>query len=79
MSFEGERPGFIAASERGLAALPRVRAGHVHVVCCEAGKVTVYVGVERDGAQSFVFYRHRRANRACRRTSCRPGLSSTMR
>ena len=55
VSFEGERPGFIAASERGLAALPGVRAGHVHVVCCEAGKVTVYVGVERKGDQSFVF------------------------
>ena len=52
VSFDGERPGFIAASERRLAALPGVRAGHVHVVCCEAGKVTVYVGVERDGARS---------------------------
>lgn len=55
VSFEGERPAFIAASERGLAALPGVRAGHVHVVCCESGRVTVYVGVERQGAQSFVF------------------------
>ena len=55
VSFEGERPAFIAASERALAALPGVRAGHVHVVCCDAGKVTVYVGIERDGAQTVVF------------------------
>ena len=55
VSFEGERRAFIAASERALAALPGVRAGHVHVVCCDAGKVTVYVGIERDGAQTLVF------------------------
>jgi hypothetical protein len=36
----------LAESERRLSTLPGVTRGHANVVCCDAGRVIVYVGVE---------------------------------
>jgi len=46
ISFSSGRPPFLVESERRLAALPGVRSATVNPVCCEAGKVIVYVGLE---------------------------------
>jgi len=40
-------PAVVAESERRLSTLPGVTRGHANLVCCDAGRVIVYVGVER--------------------------------
>lgn len=43
-------PDSMGAAKARLEALPSVERAHFSGVCCEAGGVTVYVGVEEDGA-----------------------------
>ena len=44
-----ERPPFLAESERRLAALPDVTRASANAVCCDGGRVIVYVGLELQG------------------------------
>ena len=47
MVMAGDAPApFVTASERRLATLPGVRRAHLAVVCCDAGRAIVYVGLE---------------------------------
>jgi hypothetical protein len=47
ISLSGDKPPAIQAeSERRLSTLPGVARGHPNIVCCDAGRVIVYVGVE---------------------------------
>jgi hypothetical protein len=43
-------PPFMAESKRRLSALPGVARAHVDLVCCEAGRGIVYVGLEARGS-----------------------------
>ena len=50
ISFAGNaRPAFLVEAERRLAALPGVIRASVNPVCCDAGRVIVYVGLEQQG------------------------------
>ena len=50
ISFAGDaRPAFLVEAERRLAALPGVIRASVNPVCCDAGRVIVYVGLEQQG------------------------------
>lgn len=46
---------FIHASEQRLAALPGVRRAHISGVCCDAGKLILYVGIDEGGGDSLKF------------------------
>jgi len=41
--------------ERRLAGIPRVVKAHLEVVCCEADKAVLYVGIQETGAPRFSF------------------------
>ncbi|MCI0451206.1 MAG: hypothetical protein L0Z51_02305 [Candidatus Latescibacteria bacterium] len=41
-----ERPAFLAESERRLAALPGVLRARTNIVCCNDGRLIIYVGLE---------------------------------
>ena len=45
----GERPAFLAESERRLSALKGVVGVRTRIVCCDKDQVTVYVGIEEEG------------------------------
>ena len=48
ISFAGNaRPAFLVEAERRLTALPGVIRASVNPVCCDAGRVIVYVGLEQ--------------------------------
>ena len=50
ISFAGDaRPAFLVEAEQRLAALPGVIRASVNPVCCDAGRVIVYVGLEQQG------------------------------
>jgi hypothetical protein len=55
ISFDDIRPSFFTDSERRLAALPGVRSASLNPVCCEAGRVIVYVGLEQQGRPGVRF------------------------
>lgn len=42
-------PGFLAESERRLAKLPGIERALTNLVCCDSGRLIVYVGVEEQG------------------------------
>jgi len=57
ISFETDGPpAFIAESERRLSILPGVLRAHVNPVCCDAGRVIVYVGIEEKGQATLHFH-----------------------
>lgn len=49
-------PAFISESERQLSTLPGVLRAHVSAVCCDAGRVIVYVGIEERGQATLHFH-----------------------
>lgn len=56
VSFDGgERPAFLAASERRLSTVPGVVRAHPKLVCCEEGRAIVYVGIEEKGRAATTF------------------------
>ena len=56
ISFSGDAPpAFIADSETRLAALTGVTKAKLNVVCCDNGRVIVYVGIQEDGADVIPF------------------------
>lgn len=56
ISFAGaERPALLAESEQRLARLPGVIRAAASPVCCEDGRVIVYVGLEQKGQPSTSF------------------------
>jgi hypothetical protein len=50
-----ERPAFFAESELRLGKLPGVSRASISPVCCEDGRVIVYVGLEQKGRPSTSF------------------------
>jgi hypothetical protein len=52
---DGERPAWVAESERRLAALPRVSRAKLNFVCCDSGRAMVYVGIEIAGSRATKF------------------------
>ncbi len=50
---DDERPATIKDSEASLARLPGVESARTELVCCEAGRVIVYVGVQERGAPAL--------------------------
>ncbi|HXV14640.1 MAG TPA: hypothetical protein VEC56_10600 [Candidatus Krumholzibacteria bacterium] len=56
ISLEGdEPPAFLAESERRLATLPGVVRARTNIVCCDQGRLIVYVGVEEEGGATLRF------------------------
>jgi hypothetical protein len=55
LRFENERPAFLTVSEDRLASVPGVARAQTHVVCCEQGRVIVFVGVEERGRTPMRF------------------------
>lgn len=49
----GGPPTFLAESERRLEKLPGVVRARTNVVCCNAGRLIIYVGVEEEGAPTM--------------------------
>jgi hypothetical protein len=45
-----ERPAFLAESERRLAELPGVERALTNIVCCDGGRLIIYVGIEEKGS-----------------------------
>jgi hypothetical protein len=43
------------AAQRRLEALPKVRQARLNPVCCEAGKIIIYVGIRETGASVLQF------------------------
>src|SRR5262245_45626703 len=54
MMTDGEPPAFKASKER-LAKLPGVVRARIEVMCCDSGRVTVFVGVQEQGAPTLRF------------------------
>jgi hypothetical protein len=52
MGFD-ERPGFVTASEARLSTLPGVARARINPVCCDQGRVIVYVGIEERGTATM--------------------------
>ncbi len=50
-----EPPAFLADSERRLATLAGVVRARTNIVCCDQGRLIVYVGVEETGAATLYF------------------------
>ena len=48
-------PTFLVESERRLASLPGVVRAHTNIVCCDQGRLIIYVGVEEEGAPTLHF------------------------
>jgi HEAT repeat protein len=46
---DNERPAVLTASEDRLARLPGIARAQINVVCCDQGRVIVFVGVEESG------------------------------
>jgi hypothetical protein len=56
LSLEGEAPpAFLSESERQLAALPNVVSARTNIVCCDQGRLIIYVGVEEEGGATLRF------------------------
>jgi hypothetical protein len=56
ISLEGDGPqAFLAESERRLSRLPGVTRAQTELVCCEAGRGIVYVGLEEQGRPALRF------------------------
>ena len=56
VSLDGDtRPTFIAESEKRLAAVTGVARARIHLVCCETGRLIVYVGIEEEGRPPMRF------------------------
>ena len=56
VSFAGdEPPAFVAESEARLAAVPGISKALVNIVCCDNGRVIVYVGIQERGADTMAF------------------------
>ncbi len=53
ISLGDEPPAFLADSERRLAALPGVERARTNIVCCDQGRIIIYVGVEEKGAPTL--------------------------
>jgi hypothetical protein len=51
----GQRPAFLADSERRLLMVPGVSRAQTNLVCCDDGRVIVYVGIQEDGAPAMRF------------------------
>ena len=52
---EAEAGRLTAAAERRLAALPGVRRAKINAVCCDSGKIILYVGMDEGGSDSLKF------------------------
>ena len=50
-----ERPAVLAESERRLSTLSGVSRAHTNLVCCDAGRGIVYVGIEEQGRAATHF------------------------
>jgi HEAT repeats len=50
-----ERPAFIGDSERRLSTVPGVVRARLNLVCCDAGRAIVYVGIEGKGRSTTTF------------------------
>jgi len=50
-----EPPAFLPESERRLASLPGVERARTNLVCCDQGRLIIYVGVEETGAATLHF------------------------
>ncbi len=56
ISFESdEPPAFLVESERRLAKLPGVVSARTNIVCCDQGRLIIYVGVEAEGTAMLHF------------------------
>jgi hypothetical protein len=56
VSLAGDQaPAFIATSEARLKTLPGVERARINLVCCESGRLIVYVGLDRGGSQAIPF------------------------
>ena len=51
----GDRPAFLAESEDRLSKLPGVVRARTNIVCCDQGRVIVFVGIQEDGAAVMRF------------------------
>ena len=51
----GDRPAFLAESEDRLSKLPGVVRAQTNIVCCDQGRVIVFVGIQEDGAAVMRF------------------------
>ena len=51
--------------EDELEQIPGVVLAHVEAVCCEAGKTTLFMGIEEKGAPHLAFHSARRATPSC--------------
>lgn len=52
---DNERPAVFKASEDRLSKLPGVVRTQINAVCCESGRVLVYVGIQERGAPNLQF------------------------
>jgi len=48
-----DKPRTIRTSEERLARLPGIAHAHIEVVCCDSGRVTLFVGVQERGASDL--------------------------
>jgi hypothetical protein len=55
LSLEGDRPPVMTEAEKRLAALPGVAHARTAIVCCDGGRLLVYVGVEETGTPALPF------------------------
>jgi hypothetical protein len=51
----GERPAFLTESEHRLTLVRGVARARTEIVCCDQGRVIVYVGIEETGAPTMQF------------------------
>jgi len=52
----GAEPPFLRESQARLEALPGVTHARLNLVCCDAGRLIVYVGIESDAAPALRFH-----------------------
>lgn len=52
---DNERPAAFKASEDRLMKLPEVVRAHINPLCCESGRVVIYVGIQERGAPALQF------------------------
>ena len=57
-----DRPAALAKSERRVSKLPGVTGAHTNVVCCDAGRLIVYVGIEQKARATMHFRAAPRGN-----------------
>jgi hypothetical protein len=55
IDLDGGKPPSLIESERRIAALPAVARARTSVICCDSGRLIVYVGVEEQGVDALSF------------------------